>query len=208
MQEFLFIHEIPQGQDHGQELAQDRGQGGSPDTQPEGKDKDGVDDGIGNNGEQRQSHGQPGIPGRTDHGVQAKVNMGDDVAQQDDDHVIPGKGKGILTGTEKGQDGVQEGQANDGKDHAQDGIQGHFIGQHLVGDGVVFLAQQDGNHGGGAHAHKGAHGRGQVHQREGDGQAGNGQRTYFGDMADVDAVHHVVQGGCRHRNDGGNGILP
>ena len=56
--------------------------------------------------------------------------------------------------------------------------------------------------------HEGAEGYADVHQRECDGQAGDGIGTDIGNMPDVDAVDHVVQRSRRLGDDTRDGELP
>ena len=134
--------------------------------------------------------------------------MGDDIAQGDDGHIAPGEGEGGVAGSEEAHDGVHPQQRHQCEDYARKNIEGNLVGEDLGCDGIVFLAQQDGNHRCRAHAHQRSQRRGDVHQREGDGQAGDGQGAGFRDMADEDAVDHIVQRRRRHRDDAGNGVLP
>lgn len=75
----------------------------------------------------------------------------------------------------------------------------------MVGAFVIFLSQFDGDQRGGAHADQRAEGGGEVHQREGQCQAGDGECA--DSVTDENAVCHVVQRGGCHGDNGGNGVL-
>lgn len=70
---------------------------------------------------------------------------------------------------------------------------------------VVALAQAHRNQRRGAHAHQRTERRGEVHQREGQRKARDGQRP--DPVADEDAVDHVVERRGRHGDDRRHGIL-
>lgn len=63
------------------------------------------------------------MSGRSEYRVEAQIHVGDDVAQQDGNHVIAGVWKGSVAGTEEIQDGIQKNQGNDGKCDTDDKIQ-------------------------------------------------------------------------------------
>ena len=129
------------------------------------------------------------------------------IAQQDDEHVAVRIRQGVVAGSEEAQDRVQETERHRREQDADDDVERQHIGEHLLCSAVVLLAQQHGDERHGAHADQRAHGRGQVHQGEGDGQAADGGRADARDMADVDAVDHVVQRSRRLGDDARDGVL-
>ena len=179
----------------------------APDAHLETEDEQRVQDGVGRHRKQGKAHRRLRVAGRADDAVKTEIQVCDGVAAGDEDHVVPGVGEGAVAGTEETQDRVHPDQSDESEDDARDDVQGDLVGEDLVRHGIVLLAQEDGYHRRGAHTNQGAERRGDVHQREGDGQAGDGQRADIGDMADEDAVHHVVQRRRRHRYDAGNGVL-
>ena len=174
MEELLLVQEEPHRISEGHQLAQDGGDGRAPDAQSEPEDENGVQDGVGCHREQGEPHRDLGISGRPDDAVEPEIEMGDGIAQGDDGHIVPCEGEGGVAGAEKTQDRIHPDQGHDGEDDACQDVQGHFVGQDLVRDAVILLAQQDGDHRGGTDAHEGAESRGNVHQREGDGKTGDG----------------------------------
>ena len=207
MQEAFLVHEILEGVEQGHQLAQDGGQGGALDTHAQHEDEDGVQDGVGDHREQGEAHGQLRIAGRPYHGVEAEVQVRDHVAQGDDGHVASGEGERGVRCAEEAEDGVHPQQGHEGEDETREDIQRNLVGEDLARHLVVLLAQEHGDHGGCAHAHQRTERGGDVHEREGDGQAGDGQGAHFRNMADIDAVHHVVQRRGCHGDDAGNSIL-
>ena len=208
VEELLLVQEEPHRVAKGHELAQDGGERRSPDAHAQREDEDRVQDGVGDDREQGEAHGNLGIAGGPDDTVQAEVQVRDRIAQGDDDHVVPGVGQRVVAGAEKPKDRVHPEEGHDGEDDAGEDIQGDLVGEDLVCDRIVLLAQQDGNHRRGAYAHQSAERRGDVHQGEGDREAGDGERAHIGDMPDVDAVHHVIQRRGGHGDDAGNRVLP
>ena len=97
--------------------------------------------------------------------------MCDDIAKQDDLHVLPGIGEGILACSEEEEYGIQEDEAQYGEDNSCDAVETDIIRQYLVGGRIVLLPQQNRDQRGGSDSHKGAEGRTEVHKRECDSQA-------------------------------------
>ena len=207
VQETVRIQEIPERIAQRHALAQDGGQRRALDTHVQREDEEGVQDGIGGYCKQGEPHGQPRVAGRADNGVEAKIQVRDGIAQGNDGHVVTGKGKGGVRGSEKAEDGVHPQQHHGGEDDARYEVEADVVAEHLAGHLVVFLAQQDRNHGGGPHAHQRTERGGNVHQGEGDGEARNAQRPDIGNMADVHAVHHIIQRRRGHGNDAGDRVL-
>ncbi len=207
VQETVRIQEIPKRIAQRHALAQDGGQRRALDAHVQRKDEDGVQNGIGGNCKQGEPHGQLGIAGRADNGVETKIQVRDGIAKGNDGHVVTGKGKGGVRGSEKAEDGVHPQQHHGGKDDARYEVEADVVAEHLAGHLVVFLAQQDRNHGGGSYAHQRTERGGNVHQGEGDGESCDAQRAYIGNMADVYAVHHIIQRRRGHGNDAGDRVL-
>ncbi len=80
--------------------------------------------------------------------------MGEYVAEQNYLHVLPRIGQSVFAGAEKHQDGVQKNKAEDAEQNAYYGVERDFVGQNFVGYRIVFLPEQDGEHGRRAHTHQ------------------------------------------------------
>ena len=72
-------------------------------------------------------HGRPRLAGRSQGGIQAQIEVGDDIAHEQDEHVVMGMGQRLLTGAEEGQDGIQEDDGDDTHQQAHDDVQGHHV---------------------------------------------------------------------------------
>ena len=100
---------------------------------------------------------------------------------------------------------IEEQKRHEAERYADDQIEHQYVAQHPLGRFVVALAQAHRNQRRGAHAHQRTERRGEVHQREGQRKARDGQRP--DPVADEDAVDHVVQRRGRHGDNGRYGIL-
>jgi len=129
----------------------------------------------------------------------------DHVAQQNDGHVFAGIADRGLAGPEEIEDRIEEQKRHEAERYADDQIEHQHIAQHPLGRFVVALAQAHRNQRRGAHAHQRTERRGEVHQREGQRKARDGQRP--DPVADEDAVDHVVERRGRHGDDRRHGIL-
>ena len=208
MEQLLLVEEVLHHVAQRHQLAEHRRQGGAPDAHAEREDEQVVQQGVGGDGEQGQLHREGRIALGADDAVEAEVEVRDDVAEGDDQHVVPGVGEDRFAGAEKAQDRIHEKQTENGKDQTDQDVEGQLVGEHAVRRQVVLLPEQHGDHRGGADADQGAEGRRDVHQREADGDAGDGQAARPGNVPEEGAVDHVVEGGGRHRDDGGDGETP
>ena len=73
-------------------LTDDGGPGSSGYSPMEDKDEQGVQKRIDDDGQERTAHGNGGMPGTAHNGIQSEVQMRDDIAQQDDEHILAGIG--------------------------------------------------------------------------------------------------------------------
>ena len=90
-------------------LRQNRGEGGSADAPTEDEDEEGSQEDVDNDGAEGGIHRLLGAVRRAEHGVEAQVKVGDDIANQNDGHEVVGIGKGVVARTEEAQDGREEG---------------------------------------------------------------------------------------------------
>ena len=205
MEEFLFVRKDAQLPHERNDLCQHRGDGRAADAPAEAEDEQRVEDRIDDHGVDRGVHRLAGMPRGAQHGVQAQIHVRDDVAQQDDGHVFAGIADRGLASPEEIEDRVEEQKRHETERYADYQIEHQHIAQHPLGRFVVALPQTHRDQRRGAHAHQRTERRGEVHQREGQRQARNGQRP--DPVADEDAVDHVVERRGRHGDDRRHGIL-
>ena len=175
------------------QLAKDGRYGRPLDSQSQRKDENGVQDGVRSHCKEGKSHCHLWLSAGAYGAVQAKIQMGNDIAYEDDCHILPCKGERVVAGSEETQYRIQESQHKRGENQADGNVQGKDVAQNLAGVVIVLLAQQDGHQGHSAHSHQGAQRGGKVHKGECDGKSGNGVGTHILYVSDVDAVHHIVQ---------------
>ena len=193
MQEILLVEEEPQSIGEGETLADNSRQGRSLYAHSEAEYEYRVQYRIEKHREYCQSHCHLWMSRSPDDIVQAEIQMGHHIAQQDYEHVVPGVWQCVFAGAEEAQNRRQEGYGDGGENEADDDVQQELVGKDLSRGLVVALAQEHGQHGGGAHAHKGSEGSGKVHQRECDSQTRYGIMSHPRYMPDENAVHHIVQ---------------
>ena len=156
MQKPLLVQEVFQGEDHRKCLADDGGCRGAPDPHAESIDHYRVEYGVGNHCKQGKPHRELRVSGRPDHAVQSEIQVGDHVADGDYGHVVPGKRQCVLAGSEKCKDWIDERESENGEKQADGDIQADYVSEDLVGDVIVFLAEQHRDHGRSSDAHEGA----------------------------------------------------
>ena len=139
------------------------------------------------------------------HGVQAQIHVRDDVPHEDDRHVVAGITDRRLARPEKVEDRIEQQQRYETECQADDEVQHHDVAQDVLRRLVVSLPEAHGHQRRSTHTHQRTESRGEVHQREGQRKARNGQRPY--PVADEDTVDHVVERRSRHGDDRRHGIL-
>ena len=205
MEKLLFVRKDAQLPHERDDLRQHRGDGRSADAPAETENEQRVEDRIEDHGVDRGVHRLAGMSRGAQHGVQTQIHVRDDVAQQNDGHVFAGIADRGLAGPEEIEDRIEEQKRREAECYADDQIEHQHIAQHPLGRFVVALAQAHRNQRRGAHAHQRTERRGEVHQREGQRKARDGQRP--DPVADEDAVDHVVERRGRHGDDRRHGIL-
>ena len=133
--------------------------------------------------------------------------MSHHIAYQDDEHVFLGERQGVFSSPEESQYRIQERKDCCREQHADDDVQHHEVRKHLVGRLIILLAEKHGQNSGTSDTHKCADRSGKIHQGECDGKSGNGVGSDIRDMADEDAVDHIVQRRCSHGYYGRDCIL-
>ena len=131
--------------------------------------------------------------------------MREDIPGKDNQHIVTGIADGVGTRPKEVKDGVEEHQGDDGEGDADNQVQRDDIAQYGLCRAVIPLPQLDGDESGGSHTYHGSECRSQVHEREGDGEAGDGQWSYA--LPNENAVHHIIDRGSGHGNDGRDGVL-
>ena len=207
MEQVVLPREIAQGISHGESLAKYGRNGGPSDSELEHENEYRVEYGIGNHREKGEPHRQLGIAGGTYHAVQSEIQVGDYVAQEDYEHVVPGETYRIVAGSEEVEDPVQERKAQEDEEQAGYAVEGDYVGQHLVGTLVVLLAKEYGDQRGTSYPDQGAEGGSQVHQREAYREAGQCKRTDSRNVPDEHAVHHIIQRRRSHGYDARDCVL-
>src|SRR5699024_10586879 len=129
-----------------------------------------------------------------DEGVHAQGDLYEDGADRVDGNVFHGIADGVLAGAEQIEERLAKDQHDGGQDDRYDDERGKAVAQDLLSAFVVFAAHADAGAGRAAHAQQIGE-RGNDHD-EGKAHADAGQRgrADLGDVADVHAVDHVVQG--------------
>ena len=194
--------ELPHERD---DLSQDRGDGRTADAPPEAVDEQRVEHGVDDHGVDRGVHRLARMPRGPQHGVQPQVHVCHDITGEDDRHVLARIADRRLAGAEEVEDWIEEELGHETEADTEDQVQHHDIAQHILGRGIVTLAEAHRHERRGAHADQRTERRGEVHQREGERKARDGQRAH--PVPDEDAVHHVVERRSRHGHDSWYGIL-
>ena len=107
----------------GKYLCQDSRDGGTLDTHVECKDEKWVENGIDDHRRDGCRHCHMGVSSASQGTVQTQVEVSDDIAQEDDEHIIVGILEGILRGTEEEQQGIDEDESQDTHKDTDDDIE-------------------------------------------------------------------------------------
>ncbi len=175
------------------------------DAKPEAVDEQRVEDGVEQHGEYGGIHGHAGMACRAQHGIEAKVHVGEDIAVEYPLHVLAGIRQGLDRCTEEEEYGIEQQQDNSHEEDAHHDVERHGVAEEALRSLMVLLPETHGDHGAGTHADHSAKGGTEVHQRERDGQARDGHRPY--PTTDEHGVDHVVQRGGCHGDDGRDSVL-
>ena len=169
------------------------------------ENEDGRQNDVDAYGKQGGAHGLLRVARGPHHVVEIEKDVRDGQPQQGDQHEVIPVGQSLPAGSEGGQNFLEENQCGNGEHHGGDQAHHQDVPQRVLRPLRVLLAQPDGADGRPAYAHQRSQGEGQVHDGEGDRQAGKGERPHA--VADEHAVNDVVQGVHHHACDGGQGIL-
>jgi hypothetical protein len=171
----------------------------------EDKDEERGQDEVDDNRQHHGVHRLLGVSRRAHDVVEVEKGMGDGHAQKNDPHEVVGVGQRLFAGAEEKQDILQEKDSHRTDQEAGDETQHDDVPQHFLGGARFLGAQFQGRDGGSAEADQSADGDGQIHDREGDGHARQGEVSDA--VSDEDTVYNVVQGHDDHAGDGGKGIF-
>ena len=174
-------------------LRQNGGQGGAPDAHAQDKDKDGVQNDVQNGPDEHAEHGGGGPPLGADEGIEAQGQLDKDGAQQIDADILLGVADGGVGRTEGVQDGLLKDAESHGQDHCRAQQHGEGVAQDALRLHPPLRPQLDGGQGGAPLPRKGGKGGDQGDDGEGDPHAGEGHVPDLRDVADIDAVHNVIE---------------
>ena len=205
MEQFALVRKDVELPDERDNLRQHRGDGRAADTPPEAIDEQRVERRVDDHRIDGSVHRLARMPRSPQHGVQAQIHVRDDVPHEDDRHVVAGITDRRLARPEKVEDRIEQQQRYETECQANDEVQHHDVAQDVLRRLVVSLPEAHGHQRRSTHTHQRTESRGEVHQREGQRKARNGQRPY--PVADEDTVDHVVERRSRHGDDRRHGIL-
>ena len=97
--------------------------------------------------------------------------MREDVAVEDDAHVVVCGLEGVIASAEEDEDGIEEDEADDGEGDAHDEVEDDEIAEDAASFFVVFFAKRDGADDARADADEGSEGRSEVHEWGGEPDA-------------------------------------
>ena len=175
-------------------LGGDGSQGGALYSHAESEDKDGVQHNVGHRANEHRGHGDGGKALGGDKEIQAQGQLHKNGAPQVDGEVVAGKGKGVRRSAEEEEHGLLHRQEEGGYQDGEGDEQGGTVAQNGVGLVLLPLSHAHHRTGAASHAHQGGDGGDEHQHRETHPQAGEGQIPHLLDVADVNAVHDVVQG--------------
>ena len=180
----------PQG---AEALGEHGGQSGAPDAHIQGKNEDGVQKDIAHGADEYRAHGHLGFALAGNKGVEAHGQLHEQGAHQIDGQVLVGKGKGLFAGAHQIQQGLLNGKKQSGQRCRKHQQQKGAVAQNTLGRFPVFFAQKNGGDGRAAAAHQGGKRADGQNDGKGEAQAGEGQVTVFGHVADINAVDNVIE---------------
>ena len=174
-------------------LTEHGGDGRALHAQTEREDQDGVQNDVDDRTDDGGEHTDLGEALRCDEGVHAHHDEDADRAEDVDAAVGQRVRQGGIAGTEQAQQGGCAGVEHDRQEHREDHQHGEAVADDLFC--LLLIALAHGNGGAGGTARTDEHGKGVQQHQDGGEQAHARQRrrTDAGNVADVDAVHDVVQ---------------
>ena len=106
MQQLLLSAETPQLPAQHDDLSQHGRYRRALDAHVQWPNEDGVKDRVQRHSDNGRDHRRPWLARRAQRGIQTQIEVGNDVAQQQDEHILMGMGQRLVTGTKEPQDGV------------------------------------------------------------------------------------------------------
>ena len=174
-------------------LGDDRRGGRAPDPHPKAENKQRVQSDVQHRPDQHRAHGHQSLSLGGDIGVEPQGQLDKDGAHQVDGDVVQSIADGILRGAEGHQHRLLDDGEEGGQHCCHQEQQGGGVAQYLFCALPVPRPQADGGQRRAAHPGEGGKGGDQHQDREGHPQPGEGGAAYHCNVADVDAVHDVVQ---------------
>ena len=198
--------EVPQhpGRPHG--VGHVRGPGRPRDAPAEAEDEQRVEHHVDQRADNHGPHGLARVARGPHDAVEAVAQRREAGKGDDDAHVFLGIADGAFRAAEEGEDVVHERERQPDGRAGDDECEDERMGQDAFRLGVVALAQGDGNAGRRAVAHQHAERGEHVHERKGQRQPRQRQRSHT--LPDKDAVHDVEQRHHHRARDGRQGVMP
>ena len=182
------------------------GQGGTGDAHVEHEDEQRVEDAVGGGAYYHCHHGPARIARGTHHVVEAEGYVGEQQAGKEYEHVCAGQGQGGGAGAEGLEQRVHAKGEQRYVHQAVDYGERQCVAKDVRCCVAVAGAEHDGYAAARSHTYEHSYGGGQVHQRESDGEAGDGVGAY--PLAYEDAVDDVVESHHQHAHNGGEAVGP
>ena len=199
-QEAILTHKVSEEQHQRNALRENRSPCRAGDTPLKPEDEDRIENGIQQNGNQRDGHRLLGIARHTEHIIQAMEQMRYDISVEDDAHILARIGKSLLAGTKEEEQIVDIDQSEDHDNQAQHHVEQNHVTQDILRCSLIALTQADRGKRSRTCSDHSAKGRREVHHRHRKSQTSDGQRAYT--LSHEDTIDNVVERCSNLRNDG------
>ena len=157
------------------------------------KDKHRVQADVQNGADEHAEHGHQGLSLGADEGVESQGQLDENSTHQIDADVVHGVADGVFRGSKGVEDGLLKDAEARGEHHRRNQQHGGGVAQNLLRALPVPRTQADGGQRGAALSGEGGKGGDEHDDGEGHPHSGEGDVAYLGDVADIDAVHNVIQ---------------
>ena len=116
-------------------------------------DEEGVEQGIDDHGADGGIHSLLRITRCAEYSIQPEIEVGDDIAEKDNLHIVGGIADCSLTAAEEVENGGEERKDHQGEGQTENDIEHQYVAQYTLGRGVVLLSQLHRDEGRCTHAH-------------------------------------------------------
>ena len=174
-------------------LTHHRSQRGALDTHAQHEDKNRVQNDVDHRTDDRGQHADLGKALCGDEGVHAHDQQHKYAAQNVDPGVIQCVGQGRLAGTKEGQQLRRRGIEAGSQHHGEDQQHRKAVAHDLFRPVLILLAHGNGRAGRATGTGQHSKAVDQHQNRQKQSRAGQGVRTHFGNMADIDPVNNIVE---------------